>query len=68
MDYPVSWIKVEEGLAKPLVVGFTSPKEDMYDPFLENVTIGILQIPKQITLDQFVQLNIMSNRHYVLVV
>jgi hypothetical protein len=58
MDYPVGWTKVEEGLSKPLVVGFTSPKEDMHDPFLETVGIGIVQIPKQINLDQYVQLNL----------
>jgi hypothetical protein len=49
------------GLPEHLVVGFTPPKEDVYDPFLENVIIGILQIPKQVTLDQFVQLTINKN-------
>jgi hypothetical protein len=48
---------VEAGLPKNLIVGFTPPKEDVYDPFLENVVIGILRIPKQVTLDQFAQLS-----------
>lgn len=58
MDYPIGWTIVEEGLSKPLVVGFSSQKENVYDRFLETVGIGVLQIPKQMTLDQFVQLNI----------
>jgi hypothetical protein len=57
IDYPIGWTKVE-GLPKPAVVCFTSPKENVYDRFLENVGIGILQISKQINLDQFVQSNI----------
>ncbi len=36
---------MKEGLPSHLAVLFTSPKEDVYDPFLENVVIGILQIP-----------------------
>lgn len=63
IDYPIGWTKVEEGLPKPAVVCFTSPKEDVYDRFLENVGIGILQISKQITLDQYIQSNI--NECYV---
>jgi PsbP-like protein len=58
IDYPVNWTKVEQGLGKPLVVAFTSPKEDVYDRFLESVAIRIVQVSKQITLDQFVQLSV----------
>lgn len=58
IDYPINWTKVEQGLGKPLVIAFNSPKEDVYDRYLENVGIGIEQVSKQITLDQFVQFTV----------
>jgi hypothetical protein len=57
INYPANWIKVEKGLAAPAIVCFTSPKEDVYDSFLENVGIAA-SAPKEWTLDQYVQTNI----------
>jgi tetratricopeptide (TPR) repeat protein len=58
MNYPVSWTKFEKGLTPPGIVCFTSPKEDVYDSYLENVGIGAVLAPKESTLDQYVQTNI----------
>jgi len=44
-------------------VGFTSPKEDVYDCFLESVSIGVMNAPKEWTLDQYVQSNINTLRN-----
>jgi hypothetical protein len=33
INYPRSWARVEKGLTPPTIVGFTSPKEDVYDSF-----------------------------------
>jgi hypothetical protein len=42
----------------PAIVGFTSPKEDVYDTFLETVGIAVALAPKEWTLDQYVHTNI----------
>jgi hypothetical protein len=58
INYPVNWTRVETGLEPPGIVGFISPREDIYDNFLENVTVAATLAGKEWTLDQFVQTNI----------
>ena len=55
MNYAVNWTKVEKGLPPSAIVCFTSPKEDVYDSFLENVGVGAVLAPKEWTFDQYVQ-------------
>jgi hypothetical protein len=58
INYPVNWTKIEKGLTAPTIVGFNSPKEDVYDSFLETVGIAAALAPKECTLDQYVQTNV----------
>jgi len=58
INYPSNWIKVEEGLKAPMLIGFKSPMENPSDTVLENVVIGLNSIQNIITLEQFVQANI----------
>jgi hypothetical protein len=46
INYPRNWAKVEQGLTAPVIVSFTSPKEDVHDSFLENVGIAAELAPK----------------------
>jgi hypothetical protein len=58
IDYPSTWNKIEEGLGPSLVVAFRSSKENASDTFLESAGIAVRTVPPQLTLQQFMQLNI----------
>lgn len=52
MNYPQDWVKEEIAGEAPVIV-FVSPKENEQDKFIENMNIGVGELDKEISIEQF---------------